>query len=750
MLTDRMRLRILVRGAVQGVGFRPFVYRLAKEMGLMGYVLNDTGGVEIEVEGEKELLEEFFYRLTSEKPPLARIHAIESQFLEPVGYEDFTIKESQGAGNKQVFILPDMSVCEDCLKELFDPSNRRYMYPFINCTNCGPRFTIIERLPYDRPNTTMKVFQMCPECDKEYHDPKDRRFHAQPNACPECGPWLSLYSGKGELLEERNGALELVAELLKEGHILAVKGVGGFHLMCNALEERVVSLLRERKRRKEKPFAVMFRNLEQLLEYAEPTSLEKALLLSPERPIVLVRSKEKLAPSVAPSLKRVGAFLPYSPIHYLLLNALDFPLVATSGNFSEEPIVKDNEEALTKLNCLADFILAHNRDIKRRCDDSVVKVVGGFPLPVRRSRGYAPMPITLPFKLRRKVLAVGGMLKNTFALAFEDKVFISQHVGDVENLETLRAFEQMVYDLMELYEFEPELVVCDMHPRYETSRWARHFAEEKGLKLMEVQHHFAHILSCMAENALEAQVLGIAWDGTGYGEDGTLWGGEFLEVSYEGYKRLFHIKPFKLLGGEKAVKEPRRVALSLIFELYGDKAFELELPPVRAFSERELHNLYVAWKEGINSPYSSSAGRLFDAVASLLDIRHVISYEGQSAMLLEDLYKPSVKDYYPFEVSNLQIDWRPTFEALIKDRDKEGIPSRFINTLAHVCAHVAKEAGMERVCLSGGVFQNDPLVSKIKELLEAEGFKVFLHQKVPTNDGGICLGQAVYGGLKEV
>ncbi len=743
------RLCVEIRGAVQGVGFRPFVYRLAKELELKGFVINDTRGVYIEVEGERKRLEEFFVRLSMEKPPLARIHSINFSFSQPVGYSDFEIRESSERGQKEVFVLPDMATCEDCLRELFDPSDRRYLYPFINCTNCGPRFTIIEGLPYDRPNTTMKVFKMCKDCEREYHDPRDRRFHAQPNACPVCGPWISLYSSDGTLIAERQSALEVTVRLLREGKILAVKGLGGFHLMCDARREEVVGLLRERKRRKEKPFAVMFKDLEQLTEYAEVSQLEKALLLLPERPIVLIGYKGGLAPSVAPKLKRLGAFLPYSPLHHLILKELEFPVVATSGNLSDEPIVKDNHEAMERLSKLADYILLHNRDIKRRCDDSVVKVIGGMPTPIRRSRGYAPMPVTLPFSLKRRVLAVGGMLKNTFALGFSDRVIISQHVGDVENLETLRSFEEMVLDLMELYQFEPEVVVCDMHPRYETARWAENFSRERNIPIHKLQHHHAHVLSCMAENQLEGRVLGIAWDGTGYGGDGSLWGGEFLECGYTSFKRLFHFRTFRLIGGERAVKEPRRVALSLLFELFGEKAMELEVPTLRAFEKKELENLYIAWGKGINSPLTSSVGRLFDGVASLLGLAQTVSYEGQASMFLEDLYMPDVEDSYSFDISETSVDWRPTILAILEEKDKRLVPSRFINTLAMVCLEVAKRVGIERVCLSGGVMQNDPMVSKIKRVLEREGFEVYVHQKVPPNDGGLSLGQAVYGGLLE-
>ncbi len=739
-----MRLRIKLRGLVQGVGFRPFLYRLAKELNLKGWVINSPSGVEMEVEGEKGLLEQFLLRLYQEKPPLAQIYSQEREYLEEVGYEDFEIRESKEEGKREAFILPDIATCSLCLKELFDPKDRRYRYPFINCIHCGPRFTIIERLPYDRQNTTMKFFEMCSRCRREYEDPKDRRFHAQPIACPDCGPKLSLLDKEGEVITTGEESLNKVLEALKEGKMVAVKGIGGFHLLCDATREEVVRILRERKKRKEKPFAVMFKTIEQVCLYGEPTELEKALLLSPEAPIVLIRDKGLLAPSVAPSLKRIGAFLPYSPLHHIILDSLDLPLVATSANLSEEPIVKDNQEAIEKLNTLADLILLHNRDIKRRCDDSVVKVVGGIPTPIRRSRGYVPMPIKLPFNLERKVLAVGGMFKNTFAIGFKDTAILSQHVGDVDNLEALKNFEEMVFDLMGLYHFEPEVVVCDLHPSYETTRWAKEFSQKWGIPLIQVQHHYAHILSCMADRELKGKVLGIAWDGTGYGEDGSLWGGEFLLCDYKGYERLFTFRPFRLIGGEKAIKEPRRVALSLLFELYGEKALEMDLEPVRSMEEKELKNLYLAWLKGINSPFSSSVGRLFDGVASLIGIAQVISYEGQAAVMLEDMYDPLVKDHYGYTLKGSLVEWESILEDLIKDKEKEKAPSRFINTLAHVCLEVAKEVGMERVCLSGGVMQNDPLVSKVRELLEREGFRVYTHQKVPPTDGGLSLGQLLY------
>ncbi|WP_448588308.1 carbamoyltransferase HypF [Thermocrinis sp.] len=732
-----MRMKIEIIGAVQGVGFRPFLYRLARRFGLRGWVMNTSEGVRVEVEGDN--LGSFLLELQNQKPPLAHIYSLSVEYAQPVGYTDFEIRESEGVGKKEVFILPDIGTCEQCLREVFDEKNRRYLYPFTNCTHCGPRFSIVETLPYDRKNTTMKVFKMCPLCEREYENPEDRRFHAQPNACPECGPWVSLYDSKGNLLAEREEAVQLLVEAIKQGKVVAVKGIGGFHLVCNAMDEKAVETLRERKRRKEKPFAVMFKDIDQVKEYAKTTPLEEALLISPERPIVLIEKGERKLPEVvSPGLKRIGAFLPYSPLHHIIMRYLNFPIVATSGNYSEEPIVKDNEEALEKLSKLADLLLLHNREIKRRCDDSVVKVVGGVPLPIRRSRGYAPLPISLPYKLPKRVLAVGGMLKNTFALAWEDRVFISQHVGDVENYQTLKSFEEMVFDLMKLYDFRPEVVVCDKHPRYETARWAHNFSEEMSIPILKVQHHHAHILSCMAERGIKEKVLGIAWDGTGYGEDGTLWGGEFLLCDYKGFERAYHFKPFRLIGGEKAVKEPRRVALSILFELFGENSLDFELP----FEKKELEVLCVSWRKGINSPFTSSVGRLFDGVCSLLGIRHYNSYEGQSAMILEDLYDPYVKDHYSYSVEGSLVDWRPMLLDLLGDKQKERAPSRFINTLARIASDIAQRVGMEKVCLSGGVMQNAPLVERIIENLKS--FKVYTHQRVPANDGGICLGQVAY------
>ncbi|WP_457639565.1 carbamoyltransferase HypF [Persephonella sp.] len=741
------RFKIHLTGAVQGVGFRPFVFNLAKSLNLNGYVINDTYGVIIEVEGEEADLNRFLIKLQTDKPPLAHIFSQEITELPPAGYTDFEIRKSKETGKKEVFILPDISTCGQCLKELEDPEDRRYRYPFINCTNCGPRFTIIEKLPYDRPNTTMKTFKMCPECEKEYNDPNNRRFHAQPNACPVCGPHISLYTSDRKLATEKEEALKKTVELLRKGKILAVKGIGGFHLVCDATDNRAVETLRERKRRGEKPFAVMFRDINLIKEYAYISDFEEAVILSPEKPIVVVKKKEStdLSPYVAPYLDRIGVFLPYSPLHHLLLKECGKPLVMTSANLSDEPIVKDNAEAFEKLSIFTDYILTHNRDIRNRADDSVVRVINKKISFIRRSRGYAPLPIKLPFKLNKKVLAVGAHQKNTTAIAFGDKAFLSQHIGDLETVDACKNFEDVIFSFLRLYDFQPEVVVSDLHPRYYSTQWAQRFSQEKNIPLIQIQHHFAHALSLMAENQIkDEKIFAVCWDGTGYGEDGNLWGGEFLKTDYTGYERVFHFKYFRLIGGEKAVKEPKRVALSILFDMFGRNIPETYTK--KAFSEKEISMLYTAWKKGLNSPFSSSAGRLFDAAASILDIRQTLSYEGQSGMIMENLYDWSVKDSYPFEVRDSIVDWRPLFEALLTDKAPISVKvSRFINSLSEVVIHCYRQTGDGlKLGLTGGVFQNKFLTEKVIQLAQREKISALVHQKAPPNDGGISLGQVVY------
>lgn len=743
----KLRYRIQINGVVQGVGFRPFVYNLAKSLNLKGFVSNNTTGVVIEIEGENTLLNKFLNRLKEERPSISQIYKIKIEKLQPKNYQDFIIEKSISNEEITLDILPDIATCKYCLEEMCDPLNRRYLYPFINCTLCGPRFTIIESLPYDRENTVMRKFKMCSKCYKEYKDPKDRRFHAQPIACPKCGPYLELYDKNKKKIAEREKALDFTIKFLKENKIIAIKGIGGFHIICNATNEEIINILRKRKKRLKKPFAVMFKDLKQIEKYCYLTLEEKKLLTSPSSPIVLLESKGKLPKNIAPGLKKIGAFLPYSPLHHLILYKIDFPIIATSGNFSEEPIIIDNEEAFKKLVYIADYILVHNRDIKRRADDSVIKVINKIPTFIRRARGYTPLPIFLPFKIKKRVLAVGPREKNTFAIAFNNKIILSQHLGDIDTLENLKVFEEAIFDFMNLYKFKPDIIVADLHPGYETTKWAEEFSKKEKIPLIKVQHHFAHILSCIAENELfEDEVLGISWDGTGYGEDGTVWGGEFLIVKKGNYKRITTFRNFKLIGSEKAIKDARRIALSLLFEIYGEKAFELPLKFLKTFSENELKALYIAWKKGINSPLCSSVGRLFDAISALIDLNYFNTYEGESPMMLEELVDLRLKDYYPFGIKNkFYIDWEPMIKEIVEKKENPKIvASKFINTLAKICEEIALKIGIKNVALSGGVMVNRPLIERITELLTKKGFKVFQQKMVPPNDGGLSLGQALY------
>ncbi|HXF05963.1 MAG TPA: carbamoyltransferase HypF [Blastocatellia bacterium] len=788
------RLRITIRGAVQGVGFRPFVYRLATEMGLPGWVLNSTHGVFIEVEGNALNLQSFLLRIEREKPPRSFIQSLEYSFLDPVGYTTFEIRHSDGTGEKTALVLPDIATCSECLREIFDPTNRRYRYPFTNCTNCGPRFTIIEAVPYDRPNTTMKGFAMCPECQAEYENPLDRRFHAQPNACPRCGPHVELWNAGGKVLATHHDALIGAAEAIRQGRIVAVKGLGGFHLLVDARNEEAVVRLRVRKHREEKPFALMYPTLELIKEHCEVSELEERLLLSPESPIVLLHRKSAInhpslavASPVAPGNPYLGIMLPYTPLHHLLMAELGFPVVATSGNLSDEPICTDEQEALKRLAGIADLFLVHNRPIARHVDDSVVRVMMGRELILRRARGYAPLPITKgawPMANRRSeesgehlslhclmtpspptVLAVGGHLKNTIAVSIGEQVFISQHIGDLETAEAFEAFQRVIGSFRELYNLRPSVVACDAHPDYLST----HYAWRHGLPVIPVQHHYAHVLACMAENELVPPVLGIAWDGTGYGLDGTIWGGEFLQITDQSFLRIGHFRTFRLPGGEKAIKEPRRTAIGLLYEIFGDDVFTMmELAPVKAFSSEERAIMQTMLSRKINAPVTSSVGRLFDVVAALVGMRQVVRFEGQAAMELEfALDGVETDEAYPFRISTFRrqiagssghaepldlppavvIDWEPMIRDILADlRDGVSvgmISARFHNALVEAIVAVAHHVGEERVVLTGGCFQNKYLTERTVRRLLGEGFRPYWHQRIPPNDGGLALGQAV-------
>lgn len=744
------RIRIIIRGAVQGVGFRPFIYRLATEMRLYGWVANSPQGVFIEVEGQKSQLDNFLLRIERGKPPHSFIQSLEFSFLDPIGFTHFEIRGSHEGGAAITPVLPDIATCADCRKEIFDPKNRRFIYPFTNCTHCGPRFTIIESLPYDRIHTTMKIFEMCEKCREEYENPLDRRFHAQPNACFRCGPHLELWSEEGKTLFTHDEALPRAADAIREGKVVAIKGLGGFHLVVDARNEQAVLRLRERKRREEKPFALMYPSLESVKTDCEVSEHEERLLCSPESPIVLLQRgsgnrQSGIASSVAPRNPYLGVMLPYTPLHDILMEQLGFPVVATSGNLSDEPICTDEHEAVLRLHGIADLFLVHNRPIVRHVDDSVVRVMMGRELMLRRARGYAPLPICLNESVS-PVLAVGGHLKNTVALTAGNQVFISQHIGDLETMQAFEAFQEVIGSFQDLYQVRPEQIVCDMHPDYLSTKYAK----TQDVSLSAIQHHYAHVASCMAENQLEGRVLGVAWDGTGYGTDGTIWGGEFLLTDEAAFRRVASFRRYRLPGSEKAVKEPRRAALGMLYEILGEAVFEhSDLLPVQSFTTSERMMLRQMVMRELNSPWTSSAGRLFDAVASLVGLYQKISFEGQAAMELEFAIQGKPTDEaYSFLIREGAVgvvDWEPMVLEILDDTRKgvaiSEISAKFHNTLTEIIVEISKKVGEEHVVLTGGCFQNRYLTERAVHRLGEEGFRPYWHQRVPPNDGGIALGQ---------
>ncbi len=765
-------ISIRVTGIVQGVGFRPFIYALAQRFGLRGWVRNTSAGVEIDVEGAPTALDAFIHALRNEHPPLARLDSLSVQTHEPRGFAHFEIISSERQADAFQPISPDVGICADCLRELFDPNDRRYRYPFINCTNCGPRFTIITDIPYDRPNTTMAIFAMCTACAQEYQDPRNRRFHAQPVACPQCGPqvWLEI---KGKQGEHPHGvkAMRMTQELLHAGHIVAIKGLGGFHLACDATNAAAVRELRQRKLRVDKPFALMMADMAMVEQFCFINEAERRLLESRQRPIILLdrRPKSGIAAETAPGQRTLGVMLPYTPLHYLLfaddasppaLRALP-PLVMTSGNLSEEPIAIENEEARIRLDSLADAFLMHNRPIHTRCDDSVARIVDQseagkesrrafFLYPLRRSRGYAPDPLLLPFDAP-SLLAVGAELKNTFCLTRQCYAFLSHHIGDMENYETLRSFEHGVAHFERLFRIEPVVLAHDLHPDYLSTRYARQRAEREALPLVGIQHHHAHIAACLADNGLPGNepVIGLAFDGTGYGADGAIWGGEVLLANYVGFERLYHLAYFPLPGGDAAIRCPARTALALLWALGIE--WEDTLPPARFFSKKERQALRVQLERRLNAPLTSSMGRLFDAVAALAGGRQQVNYEAQAAMEFEAMADPSEPGAYRFEIAEGKINARPAVLALIADAHR-GIPlatisARFHNGLIEgiraICNEIRMKTAAREVALSGGVWQNMIMLKKVMTTLSADDFRVYCHRQVPTNDGGIALGQAV-------
>jgi hydrogenase maturation protein HypF len=751
MKTVPIARKVEINGIVQGVGFRPFVFQAARRHGIGGTVANTATGVRIHAEGAPEKVAAFCRELTQSPPPLARITAIAISEEAPAGRAAFTILASSRRDRRGTLISPDVAVCADCLAELFDPANRRFRYPFINCTNCGPRYTIIADIPYDRPKTSMKAFAMCPQCRAEYDDPLDRRFHAQPNACAACGPSVALRAAGGASVAFED-AIVAAADLLKAGAIVAVKGLGGYHLAVDAENATAVARLRRRKHRDAKPFAVMSRDLQAVARYARVSAAEAALLTSCQRPIVLLpkTSPHPLADAIAPGNRWIGVMLPYTPVHHLLLAEGFGALVMTSGNLSAEPIAIANDEALTRLEGIADYFLVHNRDILLRSDDSVVRHAAGETRFLRRSRGFVPTPVFLKDPMP-PILACGAELKNTVCLTRGDQAFVSQHVGDMENLATFEFFRRTVDHLKRILDVSPQVVAHDLHPDYLSTRFAE---DQSGLRRVGVQHHHAHIVSCLAENRADGPVIGLAFDGTGYGSDGAIWGGEVLVAEAARFRRAAHLAYVPLPGGAAAIREPWRMALSYLWDAFGADYRKLDLPLLKDQDAARVETVAAMIRRNLNAPPTSSLGRLFDAVAALAGIRYHVSFEGQAAMELEMAAGGALERPYAVgweEGAVRRIPPAPMVRGVVADL-LAGVPAAVVSGRFHatlvdlftrLCAALRLETGIGRVALSGGVFQNLLLFTGLKEGLEKQGFTVLSHTRVPTNDGGIALGQAV-------
>ena len=751
MVADYVARKLHVNGIVQGVGFRPYVYQLAKQYGLKGEVANTASGVSIHIEGPPGKVNSFETDLSENSPPLAHIVELTGQNEPLRQFAQFRIVSSRGADQMSTLISPDVCICRDCRQELFDPDNRRYEYAFINCTNCGPRYTIIDDIPYDRPKTSMRHFSMCAACQAEYDDPDNRRFHAQPNACVDCGPHVTLHDNKQKQIEVADPIAE-AAGLIQQGYVLALKGLGGYHLAVDARNPDAVARLRRRKLREEKPFALMSYDCEQVEKYAVVGPAERKLLTSIQRPIVLLRKKTPnlLAEQVSPRNKYFGVMLPYTPLHYVLLTHGFSALVMTSGNLSEEPIAIDNSDAFERLAGIADYFLIHNRDIYLRSDDSIVRHTAETTRFIRRSRGYVPVPVFLKDEMP-PILALGAELKNTICVTKGNMAFLSQHVGDLENLSTYEFFQLTIDHLTRILEITPQLIAYDLHPDYLSTRFAQ---AQPDITRVQVQHHHAHIVSCMAEHKLDGKVIGLSFDGTGYGTDGTIWGGEILIVAAADFERAGHLETVCMPGGAAAIKEPWRMAVSYLMQAFGSQFQSLDIPVLNAVAEDKLTIVSEMIAKGVNAPLTSSLGRLFDGVAAILGIRNSVNFEGQAAMELEMLAADSTDTVYDFEWAfddRYRILAAPIIRAVVHDYQKgvsaAHISATFHNTLIRlfvdVCNDIRKARELNRVVLSGGCFQNSTLLTGLIRELHRNRFEVFAHEQVPTNDGGISLGQAV-------
>ena len=738
---------IQIKGIVQGVGFRPYVFNLAHKYDIKGWVNNDEKGVNILLYAKEENIQNFINELKINPPKLAKIDSIEIEKITNIKeYKSFEIIESTSSNNKSTIVSPDMSICDDCINEINDNSNFRFNYTLTNCINCGPRYSIIKTVPYDRCNTSMADFILCDKCEEEYKNPSNRRYHAQPVACEKCGPSLKLYNQNSINIYNNIEAIKETANLIDKGYIFAIKGLGGFHLVCDATNDETIKRLRNLKCRPNKPYAILFKDIKSVKDYTLLTSKEEEVLNSKEKPIVLVDVSKNslLSPYINQNVEMLGCFISYTPLQNLLFRYLKNPIIATSANLKDEPIIRTKEEIFEKLGNVVDFVLDYNREIVNACDDSVIQIVEDNIIKLRNARGYAPTSIKVKKAINKKVLSLGANQKSTITLAFENNLISSPHIGDLSTIDSVEYFERTIETFKNFYDFKPEILVCDKHPNYESTKYALKMKEkEPNIEIVQVQHHYAHILSVMAENGLENDVLGFAFDGTGYGDDGNIWGGEVFIANRKEYKRIKHIKYFRLLGGEKAIKEPKRVALSLLFDNFSlDEILLLDNPVVKAFEQNEIKMLYTMWEKGLNAPLTSSIGRLFDAISSFANILHVQTYEGETGLQIEQNYDKCITNIYTYTIKNEEIDLSCMIKEIVKDSDKKLICSKFINTIVEIILDISNMYKDYPVVVSGGVFQNKTILSLLIKRFKQVDKVLYFNKEVPSNDGGISFGQA--------
>ncbi len=741
--------KIQIKGIVQGVGFRPFVYGLALKYNIRGWVNNDDRGVNILVNSSKKSYQDFLEELKTNPPKLARIDKIlANEIATKKKYTKFEIKKSESKHTKSTVISPDMAVCDECIKDINDKNNFRYNYALTNCTNCGPRYSIIKTVPYDRVNTSMSEFKLCKKCEQEYKNPLNRRYHAQPIACEKCGPSISLYDKNKKLLSKNIQAIEQIAHFINQGKIVAIKGLGGFHLVCDSTNNEVIKKLREKKQRPNKPFAVMFKDMKSLKEHTKVSKKEEELLGSIKKPIVLVKKSKTstLSKLLAPKISHLGVFLAYTPLHHLLFRYLKNPIVATSANLKGEPIIKSCDEIIENLSNIIDFVLDFNRDIINACDDSILQVIKNNAFILRNARGYAPNTLKLENKVSKSILCLGASQKSTISLVFEDNLILSPYIGTLDSIKSMQYFENTIKTFKRFYNFSPQIIVCDKHPKYLSTQFALKLKEDNPtMKLIQIQHHYAHTLATMAEHKLKKDVLAFCFDGTGYGDDGNIWGGEVFICNKKEYKRIHHIKYFKLLGGELAIKEPRRIALSLLFDNFTlEEILNLKIELIKTFTKQEIRVLYQMWQKNLNSPKTSSIGRLFDAIASFCNLCHIQDFEGQTGLYIEEYYNKNIKGFYPFKLDAENIDISPMIKEIVKDEDKEIICTKFINTLIEIMIQISKKNKNLDIVISGGVFQNKVFLALILDEFEKEKRKVHFPSLIPLNDSSISIGQAYF------